>query len=523
MPVSQLNAREIDLRNTDHVKKIVLEVDNEQNIRRKREAWILNQCLEGNQREYVEKELARIYPETYSKFRIGDINIAKKVELKLSKAYKNPPNRKAKTETETKALNEEYENNHFDMMFKEADSIFNLHKYVCCWLAWQNPNPLLGIEEGSYVPHALKPYEYDLIRDQVTGEPIIFIQSHPTTEVTRLAGRSDGIEQTISESQSDTAAQSQIYYMWSKNVYVEAIVTKAKGHGNENEELVNVQYIDVKPNLLGRLPIAYLQADSSVDYPVKSNIAIQSIDWNVSLSDLKTAAATQGHGQLVISHPEGMKFKKVHMGMHTAVRLPQSKKPDAPSTTAEYISANPDLNGQLEVLKFDLMNLLDDYGIKAKGALKGGSESFSSGFDRLLSEADVQDVIEDNQSMYSDKLEQEFFRVFKAYENAMNQTSVRSTDSIAITFEKPKVLISDKETLENIKMREELGLMLPHEKHMIINPNLSEEEAIAREEAIQEIRKQRLEEMQAEFDDEEENEDDNEEENEDDNEGVENE
>ena len=495
MPVSQLNAREIDIHNSEHVKLLVGEIDNEQNRRRKREAWVLNQCKEGNQREYVLQELARLYPKTHTKFRVGDINIPKKIDRKLNKAYKNQPIRKCKSNKEDQALEDFYDSFHFGRSFKEADSIYNLHKYVCMWLTWQNPDKVLGIEEGSYVLHALKPYEYDLVRDQVTGEPIIFSQNYPESTITQLAGKSDGIEQTISESQSDTAANTRVYTFWSKDKYSKVIVKKAKGHGNQSEEQMTINFIDKKANVINRLPIEYLQADSSVDYPIANNLSSQSIDWNVAFSDLKTATATQGHGQLVIKHPEGQKNKDVHMGMHTAISLPQSKKPDAPETDAKYISASPDLAGQLGVLKFDLTNLLDDYGIKAKGAIEGGVDDFASGFDRLLSEADVQDTIEANQGLYSTTLEKGVFDILKAYENAMSQNPFPKTDKLNVTFEKPKVLISDKETLENIEKREALGLILPFEKHMIINPNLTEDEAKKREEEIQKIKKERIQEM----------------------------
>ena len=485
-----LDAREIDLTNTEHIRTLVIDIESDQNRARKRSAWKLNQTLEGNQAEYTRKLLEITYPKTHSKFRLGDINIPLKVDNKIAKAYKQSPIRACSTENETQALENIYNEFKFQRAFKEADSIFNLHKYVCLWLTWQNPDPKLRIMEGSYVLHALKPYEYDLIRDQVTGEPIIFIQSHADTEITELSGRSDGIEQTISENQSDTAAQTVIYYFWDKDFYAEYAVKKATTL--TDKENIEVKLIDIKPNLLDCLPVTYLQADSSVDYPVQANIAEQSIDWNVAFSDLKTAAATQGHGQLLLTHPEGQKLKDVHMGMHTAISLPQSNKPDAAPTDAKYISVNPDLAGQLDVLKFDIVNILDDHGIKSKGAIEGGTDKFSSGFDRLLSEADVQDVVEDNQSLYSITLEQGNFKVLKATEKAMNQKTFSENSELEVTFQKPKVLISDKETLENIEKRDELGLILPWEKHIIMNPNLTEEQAKAREEEIAASKEEKL-------------------------------
>jgi hypothetical protein len=494
MPVSQIPARELDISREDHVRRIILEVDNEENRKRRRASWIANQCLEGNQKEYVEARLAILYPETFGKFRVGDISIVKKVNDKQSKAYKNAPIRKCETDKETDSLTDIYKRYHFHKTLKEFDSVFNLNKYAGLWLTWQNPEER-DDDEGRYILHALAPYEFDIVRDQVSGEPIIFILNYPDTNITRQAGASDGQEQTIAESQSDTSARSRIYSMWSKDTFVKVQVTRSAGHGNQTEEKISINFLEEKTNELGRLPLIYVQKDSAIDYPIDSNLAEQSIEWNVSFSDLKTAAATQGHGQLVLSHPEGKTIKQLHMGMHTAISLPQSKKETDKPTTAEYISASPDLAGQLEVLKFDVSNILDDQGIKAKGTIEGGAEKFSSGFDRLLSEADVQDLIEDNQTTYADELEPELFDCLKAYEEAMNQTTFAKTDMIEVHFEKPKVLISDKETLDNIAKREELGLMLPHEKHMIMNPNLTEEQAKEREAAIQEFKKQQIKEM----------------------------
>lgn len=494
MPVAHIPARELDITLTDHVRRIVMEIDNEQNRKRRRDAWVANQCLEGNQREYVEKRLSDLYPKSWDKFRIGDISIVKKINDKQAKSYKNQPIRLANTDKETQELNTIYKDFKFHRGLREFDSIYNLHKYACLWLTWQNPEER-DEEEGAYILHALHPYEFDLVRDQVSGEPIVFIMNYPDITVTRHAGRSDGQEQTISESQSDTSAVTRVYRMWTKDSFVKVQIKKARGHGNESKELMSVVFEEVKDNPIGMLPIVYLQRDSAIDYPITSNIAKQSIDWNVSFSDLKTAAATQGHGQLVVKHAMGMKMKDMHMGQHTAITLPQPTKPDSPQTDANYINANPDLVGQLEVLKFDIANILDDQGVKAKGTIEGGPERFASGFDRLIAEADVQDVVEDNQSIYSQELEPGLFYVLKAYEEAMNKPTFSGTEDIEVYFQKPKVLISDKETLENIQKREELGLILPHEKHMIMNPNLSDEEAMRREEEIRAYQMKKMEEM----------------------------
>jgi hypothetical protein len=193
-----------------------------------------------------------------------------------------------------------------------------------------------------------------------------------------------------------------------------------------------------------------------------------------------------------------MKLRQLHVGMHTAINLPQSRKDTDKPTEADYISPSPDLAGQLEVLKFSLLllQILDDEGITSSNAITGGVNEVKSGFDRLLKEADVNNIITSNQELYADCLEADLYLCLKAYEDALNQATLQS-DKIQIYFPKKQVLISDKETLENLRIRDELGLLLSYEKHQIINPNLSDEEARQREEAIAEEKAGKVARMQA--------------------------
>lgn len=469
-----LNPNNIDLSQRGTIYQLINEVETSQNVERKRQAFIAFECQEGRQKDHVIDRLKYLYPQTYNNFRVGNVKIVKKVIRKKAKAYKTTPIRTLATETETEALNNIYEEFKFGRAFKEADKIYNLHKYVCLWLSYTNPDEDSEELSGEYTLQALAPYEYDLVRDD-KGRPTCFILSYSGTEVTKGM---NGIEETITEDQRDSSAETKKYKLWTKDHYVE-VITRGKVDGRPY-----IYDMKVINNPINKLPIAFLSQDTAIDYPIPTDLADKAIDWNVELSDLKTASATQGHGQLIISHPETVQLRQLHMGMHTAINLPQSRKETDKPTTAEYISASPDLMGQLSVLKFSLTQILDDEGIVAKSAIEGGIDDVKSGFDRILKEADVQDVVEDNQDLYADCLEQDTYKVLKAYEDALN-SNVFNSDTLNVTFVKPKVMISDSETLDNIKKREDLGLLLAHEKHIIINPNLDDAEAREREEAIQ--------------------------------------
>ena len=59
-------------------------------------------------------------------------------------------------------------------------------------------------------------------------------------------------------------------------------------------------------------------------------------------------------------------------------------------------------------------------------------------------------------------------------------------------YPKPKILVADEDKLKLIKEKEAMGLIFPHEKHMIVNPRLTEEEAMEREEGIMKVRAERI-------------------------------
>lgn len=471
----KLDAENINLTNRTHLYALIREIEGAQNIERKKNAFIAFECQEGRQKYHVKKRLAVQYPETHEKFRIGNVEIVKKIIRKKAKAYKTAPIRSLDTDAESLALEGIYDKFKFSRAFKEADRIYNLHKYVALWLSYKNPDDD-GLDlDGTYGLQALAPYEYDLVRND-KGVPVIFALSYGGTDITQGA---DGVEQVITEDQRDTAAETKRFSFWSKDHFVKV---STKGVTEDGEPFITE--LKTIPNPIRRLPIAFLSQDTAADYPIPSALADKAIDFNVDFSDLRTSVSAQGHGQLVISAPENMKLRQVHMGMHTAINLPQSKKADDKATTAEYISASPDLSGALSVLQFTMLQIMDDEGITAKSAIEGGIDEAKSGFDRVLKEADVQAAIEDNQELYSDCLELDVYLTLKSFEDALNNTIFKS-ETITTTFSKPKVLTTDKEVRDSIAFDEENGLSLSYEKHMVLDPNISKEKAIEREAEIQ--------------------------------------
>ena len=134
--------------------------------------------------------------------------------------------------------------------------------------------------------------------------------------------------------------------------------------------------------------------------------------------------------------------------------------------------------------------ILAIYGNQVSGGefLTGNVREFTSGLDRAIAQADVTNQVEAHQGEYAN-VEDEIFQIVKAYQEIENKDRFVS-EKLAVSYRKPKVLISDAETLANIEKQLKLGLIEEWEKFKIMNPNLSEEECRSK---LERINKEKLE------------------------------
>jgi len=272
--------------------------------------------------------------------------------------------------------------------------------------------------------------------------------------------------------------------MWSKDHHV---IVKVKQdvvqtpHGPEVKK--SIDYIENpenpnQENPIGIIPFVFISKDNSPDYPTINPITNQSINYATMFSELLTASAIQGVGQLVFKYPERMQgaFDNLNSGLTTAIELPQSSKEEDSDTDVNYISPSPQLEAQLNVYATYLRQVLSEHGITSSQGLDGSIQSFSSGLERMIAQADVQSVIELNQQKYI-WLEKKMFEIVKAWEQFLGNTAFNEEDEVQIVFKKPKITISEKEVIENIKELLMLGLIDEVKALMILDPNLSEEDA----------------------------------------------
>ncbi len=477
------------------VGKILSDVESQQNKERKRLEWEAYQCTQGELRQYVINKLQALFPKNFRKMRVSDISVSKKVNDKLAKAYSIAPIRSVNSPSQTlkQELEATYKDGKFNSAYRDFDSAFNLHRYGLFWLDYD-------FSKQNFRPMALRPYEFDVIRDQVTGEVICVILNYPDNEITRWKSYkvdgddnsysvSDGINQIISESQADSGAESKVFALWTNEQHVVVVFTKKQvktASGTEYNYAVN--YVPLPGNAemvnpLGELPFVYKQTSTSIDYPVMNQITAQTINFNILYSDLLTAATMQGFGQAVLSYPDNSEVKEIEIGYMNAVKLPQSMEPDAPKTEFKFENPSPNLQGQKDVYLTYIKQVLSEHGINSSQAISGDVEQFASGLDRLIANADVQWAIQLNQECYQD-LEQEVFQKIKAWNRLLGNNIFEPVESISVYYPKPTVQISDTERLQNIEKLIQLRLKTRAQALMMIDPNLNEEDAQAQIDAI---------------------------------------
>jgi hypothetical protein len=241
---------------------------------------------------------------------------------------------------------------------------------------------------------------------------------------------------------------------------------------NSTIELVAIEGNPGNDNPFGILPFVWPNNGTS-NYPETNPMGNQAIEMNAMMSIYLTSGSMQ-IGQLVLEFPSDQPIGDSVHGLMASIKLPQSNDPEKKPTKASYISPTPDLAGQRQSILTFMSLILDQQSLGVTGAFDG-EQTFNSGLDRMIANADVQDAIEVNQEAYRDA-EHQIYEIVSTMLGEVNQ-GFSEENELQIVFRKPKMLITDKEKLENIKLMDDLNMLEPWEKLVIFDPNLSEDEA----------------------------------------------
>lgn len=469
----------IDILDQSVAEQIITELEASEALDRKKAYWDAQQIYEGNLKYYIEQELERTRPKSWDSYSISNVSLSRMVIKKLARAYVEQPMRSVENDRKNEALEEIYKEGTAKIQLKEFDEIYNLHRHA---LMWVNYRP--EFQKWQYM--ALSPFEYDVVlnKDDPTKLECVILKYPDSRIVAKDSSNGDSKSDIVAESQIDGSAQSAVYAMWTDKHHVVWEITESSiqtPQGTEIKKDITYVPLEGNPNNInpvGVIPFVYKSMHNGPDYPTINPITEQTVTYNALNSELLTAANIQGVGVGILSYSESMigQIDRLNHGLTSLVELPQPEDTEKPGTSLEYISPSPALEAQKSVYTNYLRQVLSEHGITAGQGLDGSIESFSSGLERAIANADTQNQIKENQQTYTD-LEKKMFEITKAWDKLLGKNQFSKNDELSIAFPKPKTMITDKETLENIEKRLNLGLMERWEALIILDPNLSETEA----------------------------------------------
>lgn len=425
------------------ILKVLKSIGSDEENKRRASEIYNQEIFEGALCERVQEKLKEMFPKTWQAYNVADYNLEKKIVEKKSKSYVRPPVRKLNKADETDKYNEILGKFSFNDAMKLMDRLKNQHLYCALGIIRNRVITEAGEPIDDFTFWALAPHEFCVYRDE---NDEIAAWAIPT-------GKDDKYS---------------YWTLWSKESHL-----KLKTKDYKSFEIVPIPGNDLMVNPYGVIPFIYVPMDMTGKYPRTSSLPRQTVEVNTNLS-IYLSSGNMQIGQLVLKYAEDKPISHIVSGLMTAIKLPQPKSPTAPKTEASYISPTPNLEGHKDSILTFMQLILDEHGINSNSVIRQG-ENFTSGFDRLLASADVQDIIEDNQDMYT-RVENAAYKIIKAMHDR-DKSFIFTSDELKVTFSRPKILISDSEKLENLRKKKDLGLWEEWELVVDADPNLTEQEA----------------------------------------------
>lgn len=448
--------------------------------------------------------------------RAVNISICKKLVNKLAQAYIGGVSREVEDQASQESINQISDELDFDTKQRKSDRYRQLHRNTLTMIVPVESNKEPGKHELTM--RIMAPWQYDVIEDNYdpTQPRIIvlsdFHEQHQLYQDTfsdqlrgsqgrrpageRIIAGGDAIDQTIADSPSDKGMGDtpRKFIFWSDRYH---FTCDAKG------KTIASDSPEDQLNPIGVLPFVNIAVDQDGFFWAEGgeDIVDGSLLINKLLTDINFITYTQGWGQLVISAPNIP--KKLIGGPDNAFTF--EVKEGEPNPQVFYATSNPPIADWLETVKTTLAMLLSTNDLSPRNiSAKLDVSNAASGVALLIemseSTADIQEV----QKVYQDK-EPEVWEIIRLWHAMYHKNKLLverfqnippfNDSNVKLKFHQMKPAISEKEQLDNIEKRKNIGINTMAELIQIDNPDLSIDDAKKRAEEIAEEKKSRQQSM----------------------------
>lgn len=497
----------------DFRKKIIEQINSPANTYRKSQALRAYEILNGQTKKWVIESLRTEFDEStvaQMKNRATNISILRKVVSKLANTYTSGVTRKAEEGTDQKALDDTIAAIRMDVVQEKADKYLELSRLAlvsCIPTCNYKESQESGTEKFDLYPKVIPSHLYDVIEDEDNPEiPRVVIFTEfvlAETDSKNYAGvgtdgRVNG--ETVGYTTNDGKVLSEPpvefnrrYVFWSDRLHFTC---------DEDGEIIEesgLQAGDLK-NPIEELPfVFYLQDQDGCFYPMNWEDRVDgSIHINVALTDMFCIAMVQGWGQPVLV---GSKLpERVVGGPHNAINLKAEN--GEPEPKFYYASSNPPLDQWMRMVELDVALYLSTNNLSPTTvAAKLDVQSFPSGVAMMIERAESTADIQKKHKIFQDGEPQTVRKVslwkqVLSPSNALTEKFQKLPDMNPDTvkfitqFIPPKAVVSEKEQMEVLKARKDLGLDTIVGLLMRDDPSLTEDQA---KEKAAELKKEKAE------------------------------
>ncbi|MBL0320684.1 MAG: hypothetical protein IPP74_15525 [Alphaproteobacteria bacterium] len=494
--------------------KVISQIRATENKRRKNEAFKAYECFKDQTSRYVAQLLLNQFDNQTvleMQYAMTNISFTRKIVDKLARVYANGVERTTEKKKDQKALDEMTYLLKLDAIMKEANRYLKLEKNVDLYV---KPVPVQETGKYKLVVEALCPFLYDVIEDpNDSSVAMCHILSNfrpdsqnqyslnPATEGrTSLSStlfsivppRGDNVDDIISDSPTDSNPDQ---YIWWTNKY--HFTTDAKGMIISEGEVTNP---------IGVSPFVGLSAEKYGSYwaPGGKDIIEAGIRINAVLTHINHISITQGYGQLTMI---GKNLPKaIKTGPNHCIQLIQEEGEPTPSVS--FLSANPPIGDLMKVVEAYVALLLSTNNLSTSGfsaSLSGNASSFASGIAMMLDKSESMEDTKEQEQQFVEA-EPKLWSIISKWQNLYKSLDLLTPEfqevslpldlDPSVEFKPSQTIVSEKEKLEIIKIKQELGLITDLDAIKLDNPNLSDEAAVQKLEEIKAEKELKMQEFQ---------------------------
>ena len=444
------------LLNLNYRQQLIDEIKGSENNDRMEQSLRDCDVFKGNIHPYVKQELLDRFPDEVVREIpiVSSVNILKKTAVSKAGLYRDEPKRVFTNlnDSQTEAVRLVYKDMRVNAKMLESNRFFEVQK--------QNHIQIIP-KNGKLFMRTLKSHQINVVPSDINPEEgeIYILSSYDKADSTIKVDNGDGQNQKIGD-EDDYMTAKERFVVWSKSYHF-----VMDGFGQILTESIDNPIAPI-------IPIVEVSRDKDFTYwqDGASEISDFTVFFNSSLSMLQQISEMQGFAQAYLKAPKDLMPSYISIGPNRILKLVTDPEMDQNGSSVEFGYANPqsDVGASQAYLESLLAMFLSSQGLETS-SISGKTDSnknFSSGVERLLSMIDKFEASKDVMDIYK-TVEESIWKVVKAWLNLnadildrkYQTTEIPETAELIISYEKPESITTEKEKIDVIEKKIDLGLM----------------------------------------------------------------